>query len=586
MTRIASSSSAVAIAAALVALSVRAAAQDAPPPAESNPLNFRIPLVGEMAFSLTSTSVLRYVGDHYAKAYHYDDFFGAGYQRFDLALTGERLRIDARIDSFVPVFEDSHVVGPDGMHHFTNPNVFSRQCDPGTEEACTIFADVVRLERIAGHYTDGDLSLEFGDVYTVFGRGMALTFRKSDLLGLDNAIRGGRAAYNGAHFTFQAVAGLANPQNIDPKTYALLRDPNDAVVGVEAVGRVGDNDDLELGFAGSNITFQDALDINDTGNTRRSAGVLGWHLAAPALLDGKLALYAEVDALRHQFADAMGRPGQTFGRAVYASAQLQLTELTVLAEWVDYSNYLLAPAYDSFHPSRVYSSVPTLELDGFLDVRDIFNRRGGSVKVDYAFLPGPWSVSANTLVVGLPRNELSPIDDPWQGVLATHAWLGLHKRSESDFSLDVTGGYRREFQLANDVLGGIHTGDFNREALHGKIDVGFAVGEHSFEIGTDQRWDRHVERSELISRGGVSLTYSWGIQLTLTATLRWDNFKAADVRAMHEFYPSFEAKWTFSAGNFVSAFVGATPGGILCAGGVCREVPLFEGGMVQLVLRL
>ena len=102
------------------------------------------------------------------------------------------------------------------------------------------------------------------------------------------------------------------------------------------------------------------------------------------------------------------------------------------------------------------------------------------------------------------------------------------------------------------------------------------------KLGGDQR----VEAMHLISRGGVSLTYSLGIQLVLTATLRWDNYVAADVRALHEFYPAGEVKWVFSPGNFVSAFFGATPGGTLCSGGVCRQVPLFEGAMVQLVLRL
>ena len=165
-------------------------------------------------------------------------------------------------------------------------------------------------------------------------------------------------------------------------------------------------------------------------------------------------------------------------------------------------------------------------------------------------------------------------------VLVTHGWLGLHKLSEGDFSVDVIGGYRRETQLHTDA------GAFYREALHGKVDFGVAFGEHSFELSLDQRWDRRVERMDLISRGGVSLTYSLGIQLAITGTLRWDNYNAANLRSMHEFYPSVEVKWTFSAGNFVSAFFGATPGGVLCSGGVCRDVPLFEGGMLQLVLRL
>ena len=52
------------------------------------------------------------------------------------------------------------------------------------------------------------------------------------------------------------------------------------------------------------------------------------------------------------------------------------------------------------------------------------------------------------------------------------------------------------------------------------------------------------------------------------------------------YYPSVEFKWILSPGTFASVFAGATPGGRLCSGGVCRDVPPFEGISLQFVGRL
>ena len=96
--------------------------------------------------------------------------------------------------------------------------------------------------------------------------------------------------------------------------------------------------------------------------------------------------------------------------------------------------------------------------------------------------------------------------------------------------------------------------------------------------------------------GGVSLTYTYGIQLTIAATLRWSDFLVGVIQARAARYgvdltaaalfPSLEIQWNFDPGTFVKAFVGATPGGQICSGGVCREVPAFEGVVLQFVGRL
>ena len=95
--------------------------------------------------------------------------------------------------------------------------------------------------------------------------------------------------------------------------------------------------------------------------------------------------------------------------------------------------------------------------------------------------------------------------------------------------------------------------------------------------------------------GGASVTYTFGVPLTLALSLRWTDFQEGEVqrRGMKEynflggeFYPSLEARWTFEPGTYLGAFVGQTPGGQLCSGGVCRDVPTFEGIRLSFVGRL
>ena len=70
--------------------------------------SFELPLFGETTFSLTNTTDLRYRGNDYELGDPYDEDFGSLFQRFDLALQGDELRVESRIDAFVPttVFQE------------------------------------------------------------------------------------------------------------------------------------------------------------------------------------------------------------------------------------------------------------------------------------------------------------------------------------------------------------------------------------------------------------------------------------------------------------------------------------------------
>lgn len=546
-------------------------------PAAAQPdLSFEVPWLGRTTFSMTNTTELRFRGDNYdLTGNRFDDDFGSLYERLDLALQSEHLRVEGRIDAFVPT------------------TVFSESpCVIEGDARCYLTWDL-RPERLVLRWQPtSEWTLEAGDSQIVFGRGVALSFRKVDLLGVDNALRGGHVRYQGSNFRFGLHGGIANPQNQDPIDYRIIQEPDDVVVGGTVGVTVPGSVPVMIGGHALRVWFMD-----DSTETNRAVDIAGWTFEAPGLADGKLALYVEANGMRRTY-DLFADSHTEGGRAVYGSAQLQLDNLTFLLEWKDYTNYLVAPSIAEGNAWRIYNAAPPVEYDGPQRLRGIGNQRGGGMRMDYAFLPGPWSFSINSVLYGFA--EEADVD-PWDGFLATHSWVTLSKRQEYgegvNWSLDIQAGARFELLLHDVLSNNLHAGEIDRWMIHGKVDLTLGSGDHSFDIVVDHRHEREHRGPELydFQIGGVSVTYTFGVPLTLALSLRWTDYQEGVVRqrAMKdynflggEFYPSFEGRWTFEPGTYLGLFVGQTPGGQLCSGGVCRDVPTFEGVRLSFVGRL
>ena len=64
-------------------------------------------------------------------------------------------------------------------------------------------------------YSAPGLEITAGDAYVQFGRGLTLSMRKVDELGIDTTVRGAKVAYTRDPFAVTAVAGFANPSRVD-----------------------------------------------------------------------------------------------------------------------------------------------------------------------------------------------------------------------------------------------------------------------------------------------------------------------------------------------------------------------------------
>ena len=577
--------------------------------ARADDYSFDLPVFGRTTFSMTSTTTARYRGNNYDSNL-FDDDFASLQQRFDLALQGDELRFELRLDTFLPFGFERSVTQPGMTAPTSLASWFGNQaengCVPGREESCYLSWDV-RPERIVLRWDHESWSVELGDTQLVIGRGVALSFRKVDLLGVDNALRGAHVRFDDGHFRFRLHTGLANPQNQDPITLRIFQDPADLVAAATVGATFGPDDMFQLSGHAVRVWFeQEGRDFflqTSELTYDRAVDVLGWTFEAPSLADGHLALYVEANGLRRTTqretsTGGLGPEDHEFGRGIYASAQILADELTVLFEWKDYTNFLVAPTTLEGNPYRIYSAAPGLEFDGPQRLRVIGNQRGGSVRIDYAFLPGPWQFSVNGSFFALNEDALR---DPFDGILVTHGWLTLQKRQEYgegvNWSINASAGFRQE-TLLHDVASTMRrAGDMDRRMIHGMVDVTLGEGEHSFDLVLDHRFEQEVPFDTVrdFQVGGASVTYTYNIQLAISLVLRWTDYKRGEnlQRAERDYnflggelYPSLEVRWNFDPGTFLRGFVGTTPGGTICSGGVCREVPPFEGFLLQFVGRL
>ena len=558
----------------LVTFAARTFAQDevAPEPSEEDP--FELPVLGETTFSLTSTSVVQFRGNNYdVSGNRYDNDFLALTERLELAAQGEEVRASVRLDGFVPLFTED--------------------CPKAEVARCFLEADL-RPERMTVLWEAESFTLELGDSYGVIGRGAALNLRKVDILGVDTALRGAHVRGESGPFFGQLMAGLSNPQNLDPATLEVTPDPLDVIAAAELGARLGDNQEVEIAAHLVHVWFEG----NDETETDADAWVWGWHVEVPALLDDRLGLYGEANALHRENAGELVVERDTRGRAVYASAHVDIDPVSFLLEWKDYRDFSLAFRNGELRPGRLYSAPPSLDRD-IERYRGASNSRGGRLQIDYTIPDSTWGAS----IVGIAYGHSDQAsEDPWDGILVLHSTIEIEHSEEGSedpdsdndeaqgtpWTLTATVGHRRETYLHDPFGDDLNEGDLDWSVIHGEIDGSIASGEHSFELRLEHRFE-HVRGALAYrdyERGGATFTWSIADKLSITPALRWDTERPEVPKSWNTFYPSIEVRWHLSPGSALRCLSGQTPGGRLCSGGVCRDVPLFEGVLAELVLRL
>ncbi len=540
-----------------------------------------LPVFGETTFTLTNTTRGQYRFENY-DANDLNDHFFSAWERLEGAMQGEELRASARLDFFLPLGQSD--------------------CTGSAAGDC-IEGDV-RLERFSLHWERGPWKLDGVDSYAVLGRGIALSFRRLDILGIDTSLRGGQVAYDDETIFFKVLGGAANPQNLDPNTLAIIRRPTDQlrrslwkspdtrdwIMGTELGYRLPG---LELGAHAARYMF--ASDDSTGFRNQTDLNILGWHLELPRLVGGRVSFYGEANLSRRQTHDDLLGEHTNSGRAIYASFQIAASDRATLAfEWKDYRRFYVADKL-STPAHRVYSAAPNLEGE-YERPEDLGNARGGRLQMDYAFGPGDWGLSAAVLSYGHAehRDSLRTNEgDPWSsdGFWLNHLTLKVQRLIRGEvtalaWTFDLLGGYRDDRYLG--ARDGREGGNLHWRVIHGQLEAGIVAGPHSLELTfihrQESKWNVLLLNFDDYVRGSLSLTYSWKGRVRVSPVLAWNNeWRDSNTPVL---YPGIEARFDFMEGSFLRVFGGSQPGGRICSGGVCRDVPLFQGILGELVLRL
>lgn len=422
-------------------------------------------------------------------------------------------------------------------------------------------------EKIWFGFASRDLEVVLGDAYVSFGRGLSLSLRKIDELGVDTTLQGAKVLWHRGRFAATLVAGHANPGNTDEATGRHEDDPWDLVGGVDAQVEVARG--VNAGAHAVLYAFKEptsGIPADDDYDERWLN--VGPTLDAPRLLPN-LGLFLEGLVQRRETETGYG----FYGAATYYAGPA-----TVLVEGKWYGDLAtVQPDFDANEFNTVqYANLPTAER--VLQPLEHPQReiRGARARVDYVHSPA-LVLHAN---YGLFHDDVGYLTRTDTGVETLDGtihdpYAGFEARwDEARSRALVSLGWRLVFAGGDDVRGDGHL-DF---------DVAQALGPSlSLELH-----GLHLERKKAEPlgekewrEGTLQLGVRWTGRLAVAAVYDY----TTEPLQPKEHYFAGTLQWDITPSSSVRLWAGASRGGLKCVSGVCRVFPPFEGVKLAVTLR-
>ncbi|MEE2751630.1 MAG: hypothetical protein VX519_09370 [Myxococcota bacterium] len=454
----------------------------------------------------------------------------------------------------------------------------------------------VNLEKIWVKRSTPWGTVQVGDTYASFGRGLALNLVRNTDVDIDTTLRGFRTSVEHGDFELTAVGGLTNQQQVqqDNPNYLLRANRHTLIAGLRA-DRYGLGP-ASLGVHGVAYRFSREVDtfLDASGLKWPQPCVSGGDcepgadtepldaLVGGATLElfgvGGMDWFVEGDVFHHMSSDLYGGEDPELGYAVYGSAAAYVGAATILVEgkrYVDTERLNTLPALEGYEvvsgPTLEDERVITEDSSAALNSNDI---TGGRVRVDRAV--------GDQLT---PYVSMALYRDTEEG--------GLHfnETPETIFH-PVAGGefFGEKVQwIAN--AGYRHDerdGDYGADRMaHADVAVDFPIGSYHTEFIVDARrfsWGENANQQADFNESSISL----GIAPSDTWTLVLYNDYSdnplipSEGNLTEALYGAMEVHYHSNAAMTVKAFYGAYKAGIRCAGGQCRNLPGFEGARVSI----
>jgi hypothetical protein len=443
-------------------------------------------------------------------------------------------------------------------------------------------------EKVALEYTGRSVEATIGDFYISVGRGMVLSLRKLDELGIDTTLQGARFVLHEGKLGATLAVGVTNIQNIDEATGRFAPDPFDLIAAGRVEYRFLDKIIVGLHEVGG-VLNQDA--VNNVPHREHDAMLMyGGSVDIPRLTRW-LSLYLEGAGQMEQTSDKR----QT-GYALYGAATGYFGVLSVLVEAKHYVNFQRwKPSISGTLPEFVavnYINPPTAERIDTELLATVYDVSGPRLRLDYRVGPRLLVYASYAYFedrgVDVFQDKMRMYHDPYGGVELR--W------EEGRSHLFTSGGYRVEQCAADNTpcLGQSPPGGEFQHIGHVEWDFAQALPRR-FSIESQGRaLFRHGDVVSLSDANGNTVwpnfyegeayvALKWTPRLVFSSGLEWSTRPSSKV---NQYFVNGAVQWNVTTASSIRFWAGGTRGGLKCISGVCRDFPPFTGAKLEVVVRL
>lgn len=483
-----------------------------------------------------------------------------------------------------------------------------------------------------------------GDAYVQFGRGLTLSMRKIDELGIDTTLRGAKVEVQKDPFAITAVAGFGNPTRVDEATGRSLFPTHDVPLGSTRTAVFGSDRvvgvDLQAGrglpvtlsthavhftrcapyrydASGNVVTdfWQSPSDVAfgtcDPGDTARWLSQLGQVPAA--LASNEITMVGQslevpdlwrhgqlyVEAAAQQRSSPVAANGNGDGNALYGAFSFDARPFVTTLEVKSNRNFHVVPA--SVDPQRAgefsvvaYSFLPPEETFNMIDTEGTgeFNAcvNGGRLRTDV-------NVTDDLMVYTQGIYAFTKSEQPNGGCDALgHTLASVAPSQVQDRVWDGLEGFEWTFDRklshafvwagarADTVVAGGQT--------YFEQHVEYSIAKHVYGPWSLEIQGRHRHRLEAFQNQNALGQAQWWTEgenyIALKMAPKWvftQGFEYTTLVGQPPYYFNGAVLYKITSGSNVRLFVGQQRGAFRCASGVCRFFPPFEGARVELTLR-
>lgn len=464
--------------------------------------------------------------------------------------------------------------------------------------------DRLWLEQFYLRYTSRSLTVDMGDYYVTFGRGLAVSMRR-DGEDIDQSLRGGKLALRIRESRVEGFAGFSNTLNVDPFHETYQADPLDLLSGLRLEQRI-----LESFTLGGHVVSAKFGALEPATRQRFIAEdeslIVGGSFEMPDIAD-HAALYVEGNYMHRAGREMDGNLTDFHavtdnGAGVYASLSVFVENLTVNGEYKYYNDFIFRrghtplsylldpgetpPADLNFYEDIYYHNVPTLERTDIETNRTYGNDHGFRLRTDYTFtrtqtMPYAVLYFTNNKSLGSSATNLGGFGNAGdsKGDRIWHAYGGV-TQVLGPWELFVDGGFRDELnrdksqrilQLAHAKVGA-SVRVAPRHTLHGEL----------FYLYRDYRL---MDQKENDLDATLGYSFSPYLSLSFLYTLQQKDYAPGQGEDELNHFLAAELRSSPTGWLELSIFGGQTRESYRCFGGFCRQVPPFEGLKARVRMR-